>query len=85
MSWAKHDDAVKAHHKALLETHGQLMGLLARGIPNPELAPFYCQQLITYTKMRDSLRRNMLHSQPVDIEKVLQALPPVSIVLRRKP
>ena len=83
MGWAKHDDAVKANHKALLESYGQLVKLLNRGCGS-DSATSYCRTLITHIKMRDSLRRNMLQSQPIDIEKVLQALPPVPIVLRRK-
>ena len=84
MGWAKHDDAVKAHHKALLETYGTLVGLLARGLKSPGLAPLFCRTLITLVKMRDSLRRNALHSQPIVIEKVLRALPPVALVLMRR-
>lgn len=84
MGWAKHDDAVKAHHKALLESYGKLRGLLDRGMKHPGLAPLYCRALITHIKMRDSLRRSMLPSQPIEITKVLQALPPVSLVLMRR-
>lgn len=85
MGWAKHEDAVKANHKALLESYGQLVKLLSRGCTDSGLALSYCHSLVTHVKMRDSLRRNTLQSQPIDIEKVLQALPPTSIVLRRKP
>lgn len=84
MGWAKHDDAVKAHQKALLESYGKLRGLLARGIKHPGLAPSYCRALIVYVKMGDSLRRSMLHSQPIDIEKVLLALPPTPVVFMRR-
>lgn len=84
MGWAKHDDAVKAHQKALLETYGKLRGLLARGLKHPGLAPAYCQALVTHVKMRDSLRRSELRSQPIDIQTVLRALPPVSLVLMRR-
>lgn len=84
MGWAKHEDAVRLHKQALLETYGKLRGLLAQGCKAPGLAPLYCRALVNHVKMRDSLRRRELHSQPINIEKVLRALPPVSMVFMRK-
>lgn len=84
MGWTKHDDAVKAHQRGLLESYGKLCGLLARGMKHPGLAPAYCRALVTYVKMRHSLRRTALQGQPIDIEKVLRALPPVPMVFMRR-
>lgn len=84
MSWAKNDEAIKSNHRALLSSYGQLRSLLARGLSNPELAPHYCESLITHVKMRDSLKSGALNSKPVVIEEVLLALPPVPIILLKR-
>lgn len=84
MGWAKSEDAVASHKEALLVTYGQLTALLARGCEHPGLAVQYCRALVTHIKMQSSLRRNVLRGQPIEVEKVLRALPPVSLVLMRR-
>lgn len=84
MGWAKHPDAVASHKMALLETYGMLRVLLERGLKSPALAVLLCRALVTHVKMQSCLRRNVLHGQPIEVEKVLRALPPVSLVLMRR-
>lgn len=84
MSWAKHDDAISAHNKALLSSLGQVRTLLSRGVSNPEMAEFYCRCLITYAKMRDSLKGNATNTKHVSVEAALRKLPSSTIILRRK-
>jgi hypothetical protein len=79
MGWTKHEDAVRLHRSALLESHNKVSKLIHGVYRGSALDAFL--DLQDFLRLEHCLRGNVV--EHINVEEALLAIPPITIILRR--